>query len=175
MKSNNILAILDFLYRGEANVFQDDLDSFLALAEKLQLKGLMGNSEGKFEDSNKDERYLPARPEQSLSNTNNETLRQRIPPKLQNQTKFQPTRILSLPVDSGFANPENLSVDLTELDEKVKSLMQKSQNRDSRGQFAYVCKVSGKEGQGPNIKDHIEANHLEGINLPCNVCEKTFR
>ena len=53
--------------------------------------------------------------------------------------------------------------------------MEKSQNRDSRGQFAYVCKVSGKEGQGPNIKDHIEANHLEGINLPCNVCEKTFR
>ena len=84
MKSNNLLAILDFLYRGEANVLQDDLDSFLALAEELQLKGLMGNSGGKFEDSNKDERYLPAGPEQSLSNTNNETLKQRIPPKLQN-------------------------------------------------------------------------------------------
>ena len=175
MKSNNLLAILDFLYRGEANVLQDDLDSFLALAEELQLKGLMGNSEGKFEDSNKDERYLPAGPEQSLSNTNNETVSQRIPPKLQNQTKFQPTRILSLPVDSGFANPENLSVDLTELDEKVKSLMEKSQNRDSRGQFAFVCKICGKEGQGRNIKDHIEANHLKGVLIPCNFCEKTFR
>ena len=30
---------LDFLYKGEANVFQDNLDSFLALAEELKLKG----------------------------------------------------------------------------------------------------------------------------------------
>ena len=175
MKSNNLLAILDFLYRGEANVLQDDLDSFLALAEELQLKGLMGNSEGKFEDSNKDERYLPAGPEQSLSNTNNETLSQRIPPKLQNQTKFQAKGTLSLSVDSGLANPENLTVDLTELDEKVKSLMEKSPNRDSRGQFAYVCKICGKEGLTHHIKDHIEANHLEGVVIPCNICEKTFR
>ena len=82
---------------------------------------------------------------------------------------------MSLSVDSGLANPENLTVDLTELDEKVKSLMEKSPNRDSRGQFAYVCKICGKEGQGRNIKDHIEANHLEGVVIPCNICEKTFR
>ena len=127
-KSSNLLAVLDFLYRGEASVFQDDLDSFLTIAGELQLKGLIGNSGGKFEDSNKDERYLPAGPEQSLSNTNNETLRQRIPPKLQNQTKFQAKGTLSLSVDSGLASPENLTVDLTELDEKVKSLMEFSEN-----------------------------------------------
>ena len=34
------LSILDFLYFGEANVFQEDLDSFLAIAEEMQLKGL---------------------------------------------------------------------------------------------------------------------------------------
>ena len=66
-------------------------------------------------------------------------------------------------------------VDLSELDEKVKSLMEKSPNRDSRGQFAYVCKICGREGQGPRIKDHIEANHLEGVVIPCNFCETTFR
>ena len=42
MRSDNLLAILDFLYCGEANVFQENLDSFLAVAEELQLKGLMG-------------------------------------------------------------------------------------------------------------------------------------
>ena len=52
MKSNNLLAILDFLYVGEANVFQEDLDAFLAIAEELKLKGLMGNSEERFCDSN---------------------------------------------------------------------------------------------------------------------------
>ena len=35
VKSSNLLAILDFLYRGEANVSQDDLEPFLALAEEL--------------------------------------------------------------------------------------------------------------------------------------------
>ena len=42
MKSVDMLAIIDFLYCGEANVFQENLDSFLAIAEELQLKGLMG-------------------------------------------------------------------------------------------------------------------------------------
>ena len=33
---------MDFLYFGEANVYQEDLDSFLAIAEEIQLKGLTG-------------------------------------------------------------------------------------------------------------------------------------
>ena len=35
-------AILDFIYYGEANIYQEDLNDFLALAEDLQLKGLSG-------------------------------------------------------------------------------------------------------------------------------------
>ena len=37
--------MIDFLYLGEAKVFQENLDSFLALAEELKLKGLAGNAE----------------------------------------------------------------------------------------------------------------------------------
>ena len=47
VKSDDLLAIVDFLYCGEANVYQDNLDSFLAIAEELQLKGLMGKGDGK--------------------------------------------------------------------------------------------------------------------------------
>ena len=47
LKSSNLTAIVDFIYLGEANVFQDQLGSFLALAEELQLKGLDGSSEEK--------------------------------------------------------------------------------------------------------------------------------
>merc|ERR1712129_602124 len=39
----NLVAMIDFLYNGEANVYQENLDSFLAVAEELQLKGLMGS------------------------------------------------------------------------------------------------------------------------------------
>ena len=40
MRSDDLRAIVDFLYFGEANVFQENLDSFLAIAGELQLKGL---------------------------------------------------------------------------------------------------------------------------------------
>ena len=43
VKSENIIAMVDFFYHGESNVFQENLDSFLALAEELQLKGLRRN------------------------------------------------------------------------------------------------------------------------------------
>merc|ERR1712129_34305 len=42
LKSEELLVMMDFLYFGEANVYQENLDSFLAVAEGLQLKGLMG-------------------------------------------------------------------------------------------------------------------------------------
>ena len=42
LKSEDLSAMIDFLYSGEANVLQENLDSFLALAEELQLKGLTG-------------------------------------------------------------------------------------------------------------------------------------
>ena len=47
VKSENLQAIVDFLYCGEANVFQENLDSFLAIAEELRLKGLMGQESEK--------------------------------------------------------------------------------------------------------------------------------
>merc|ERR1712129_503324 len=41
LKSEDLVAMVDFLYYGEANVYQENLDSFLAVAEELQLKGLI--------------------------------------------------------------------------------------------------------------------------------------
>jgi len=38
--STQLSLILDFMYYGEANVAQEDLDPFLALAEELQVRGL---------------------------------------------------------------------------------------------------------------------------------------
>ena len=60
IKSEDLLAIVDFLYRGEANVFQENLDSFLAIAEELQLKGLMGKTDEQVENCKEDEKSLPS-------------------------------------------------------------------------------------------------------------------
>ena len=173
VKYANLLAILEFLYRGEANLFQDDLDSFLAIAEELQLKGLIGTSEERFGYSNRDEKYFP---EQSVPDIKNEIANQVISHTIQNHAKPEENKILALPANSSLPVPGDLSVNLVELDKKVKSMMEKGQNNLGNGRgFAFVCKVCGKEGLSHNIRDHIEANHLEGVVIPCNFCDKTFR
>merc|ERR1712204_64011 len=44
VRSDDLVAIVDFLYYGEANVYQENIEAFLALAEELNLKGLTGNT-----------------------------------------------------------------------------------------------------------------------------------
>ena len=161
MKSDDLLAIVDFLYRGEANVFQENLDSFLAIAEELQLKGLMGKTDEKVEDENN----LPS----TLLTAMNTDIK--IP-----KTSFKSRKTIIPGENRTLAIPGDFSGDLDELEERVKSMMEKSRNKTANGlQLADRCKVCGKEGWSRNIKDHIEANHLEGIAIPCNLCDKTFR
>ena len=40
LKLEDLTATLDFIYYGETSVYQENLDSFLALAEEFQLRGL---------------------------------------------------------------------------------------------------------------------------------------
>ena len=39
----NLQSVLDFMYNGEANVAKEELNSFLALAEELKVRGLTEN------------------------------------------------------------------------------------------------------------------------------------
>ena len=165
IKSEDLLAIVDFHYCGEANVFQENLDSFLAIAEELKLKGLMGQ----MEDAEKEIDPIPEQinPKREKSSLHTEPIYPNLRPKKDEK---------QMNIERRIAIPNFVSGDLKELDEKVKSMMEMSQNFISNGkQRAKICKVCGKEGHGIAIRDHIEANHLEGVSLPCNVCEKTFR
>jgi len=69
----DLAAILDFMYHGEVNVKQDHLNSFLAVAERLRVRGLCqnensagssGNSTTKF-TNNAEKPKLQARPSES--------------------------------------------------------------------------------------------------------------
>merc|ERR1712200_160482 len=46
-----IEAIVDFIYRGEANITQDYLEQFFAIAEELKIKGLMTDADAKQKKS----------------------------------------------------------------------------------------------------------------------------
>ena len=91
--------------------------------------------------------------------------------------------VVKVPSDSPDQSDHMLRGDLQSLDEKVKSLMGKSENMVPNGtqtsgklklQRASVCKVCGKEGEATSIRYHIEANHLEDIAIQCSHCDKSF-
>ena len=168
VKFENLLAIVDFLYLGETNIFQEHLDPFLAIAEELQLKGLVGqNKEDNGEVLEKTTTHFPTDSKQVF----------KTKPKIsQGIVKFDEQTSRNYKKDKTIALTNNFSGDLKELDEKVRSLMEKTPNATADGQRRlYVCKVCGKEGQSKNVQNHIEANHLEEVSVPCNQCEKNLQ
>ena len=162
----DLASILDFLYFGEANVCKDNLDSFLSVAEQLKISGLMGNHG--VQVPKKERKWLALR----------EYPKHKISIKI-----MKKENLLSAAVnveDKTITLQNDLSGHLQELDEKVKSMMEKSSKIITFGKAKHQtradrCKLCGKEGQAVNIRDHIESNHLEGIFLPCSLCEQTFR
>jgi hypothetical protein len=45
VKYTDLQSVLNFMYHGEVNVAQDELNSFLAVAEDLRVKGLTQNDQ----------------------------------------------------------------------------------------------------------------------------------
>ena len=43
LKSEDLGAMVDFLYSGKANIHQENFDSFMTLVKEFQLKGLWGD------------------------------------------------------------------------------------------------------------------------------------
>ena len=169
------MSILDFLYFGEANVFQEDLDSFLVIAEEIQLKGLTNQSSKDLIQEQEEPQY--AEPIQESRN---------LPKKLATpypDLKHKRNVPITAPTTAAVAILNQSSIDLQALDEKVKSMMEKGQkmlpagkqtNGTPKQAKSCICKVCGMEGLFKSIRDHIERNHLDGICIPCELCEKTF-
>ena len=145
-------------------------ESRLFIAEELQLKGLMGKTDEKIQAFELEEKYLPLNVSPAI-NTNGKIQESSI----KTEKEIPSSKVYDAKENGTLAIPRKFSGDLDELEEMVKSMMEKSQNKHADGtRFADRCKVCGKEGKNSTIKDHIEANHLEGIIVPCNLCDKTF-
>ena len=174
VKEEVLVAIVDFLYKGEANVFQENLDSFLALAEELRLKGLTGSPEGRtnleishLKPSQKNN-TPPAGEERACfqKEPNPRKVAQRLEDEVSSETRV-----------STFNN-QSASVELHQLDGQIRSMMEhtgKSMIVGNAKREALTCKVCGKEGQTGDIMKHIESNHITGVTHFCDICSKTTR
>ena len=165
MRSEDLKAVVDFLYYGEANIYQENLDTFLIIAEELKLKGL-----------------------QTKENSEN-NISPVIPSEIPNSKTISPPVLKSFEQDDkdqlGYNVYSEMAVALTnqtssgnfkELDDKIKSMITLGQTMWKNGtRKNHACTVCGKEGVYSQIKNHIESNHVEGVSIPCNYCEKTFR
>jgi len=174
LKSEELVSLVDFIYFGEANVHHENLDSFLAVAEELQLKGLMGLGA----ETNKSTSILP--PPKSKTQIKEQLKTLLIQEDFPQDTFDHVDNIEPEPVSEEIADVTDYTVaaDLQDLDEKIKSMMKVSENvigGSSGNQRKRICKVCGKEDRMSNIKLHIEHHHITGVSHPCHDCGKTLK
>ena len=189
VRAEALSAVVDFLYFGEASVNQESLDVFFSLAEELKLKGLTNSSgsnnqeydtkprltEDKFEQKRHQvEEFYETKPRLTENNLG------------QKRQIMESTSNVRGPVVEYNLSPEPksssvgiVSVEAHQLDEQVKSMMTTTETTMTYGNQTrkiFACKVCGKEGDGTNIKTHIEAKHIvSDIIHSCDICGKTSR
>ena len=155
LKAKNMLAMMDFIYLGEASMYEEDLDGFLAIAKKLQIKGLAESERNTLGDIEK--------------HTEADRLQKSKLPREQIKS-FDEN-----PVVSEDDKKSVIAVDdcMTGLD--YSSMMIKIND----GEFKCAqCTVCGKTTKGKDatrdLKRHIET-HIDGLSYPCKICGKFSR
>ena len=162
VKGDHLASVVDFMYHGEVNIAQEDLNDFLIVADELKLKGLSGNIAENKEVA------------KELSNIGPEN--QRKGPQLhydqQSENNKQGEHQMT---QTEFNETENATVRQSEhkittthelLDESIKTMLIHSDG-------AWSCTECGKKAKGKQqIRYHIEANHIEELPNNCDQCGK---
>ena len=147
--STSLGFVLDYIYQGEVQIYQNELDNFLEVAQKLKIEGLLSTEEPEtkpdphFEDQ-KVESFLsePDYTEMKVVKTNK--------------------------VRSGDGGKVVALTDMAEVDEKIQQLMEK---RDGK-HYCKACNYSGRDKS--HTREHVEI-HIDGLSYPCQFCDKTCR
>ena len=173
MKFEDLVAIIDFLYCGEANVYQENLDAFLALAEELKLKGFTGEGEKGHNGVNGN-----VSPPKKNGCQEKVWVRSTHPTKQEHPVTTEP----NVPFERKHELERTGSLETSEsdqLDEQISSMMESTKKkltrRNGKRTKAFICKVCGREGEHTAIRRHIEAHHITDISHSCDICGKTSR
>ena len=145
--------ILDYIYEGEINIFQDHLDRFLEIAKKFLLNGLVSQDDN-FKDSINTQGV-----DDDFENDTKENFIE--------QTKFQ---------RSNFGNERSLKVQTKTFEASNSEVNIKFEELvildDSK---MFTCTICNKKmGHKNNMRKHIET-HMTGLSYECEHCGQTFR
>jgi len=181
IKAKDLQSILDFVYFGEVNIYQEDIDSFMAIAEELEVKGLFGvkqNNEPNIINTNI---YVDKKTEVNKIYGNMDEDRkpilynntQNIPKEQENTTKIdiQLDALSNTDYNNGVVVVGDMQVNVTndELHDTIESMLEKVDG-------LWTCKMCGQtSGHKATLKRHVECRHTVGSSHPCRFCDKIFR
>ena len=161
--SVNLGFILDYIYHGEVNLFQEQLDSFLESAQKLEVEGLLGgheDNETKDEstiDINNDNFHQDQAEDKQIANMEKTiTARRQQPRAPRHVTDISTTKF------------DVSSITSEEIEKKKEELIEKRDGILMCLACEYTCTHKGQ------MKRHVET-HLEGLSYSCTLCNKEFR
>ena len=167
LKAKDLVAIVDFIYHGEANIYEEDLDGFLIIAEELQLKGLAGTQD-----------KTPTAFQEQIKKPNHIKPNQKTVP-LQELPMFKESDITA--IDTFEVEAGKLLVPLDTGNEDLKAQLDSMMEKSLDGDIKYSCTTCGKQSKGKNwgmarkdMRQNIET-HIEGLSYPCNQCGKISR
>jgi len=154
ISSSELNNVLDYIYNGEVQICQEDLERFLQIASRFQLEGLIGGEENSDEVKEEIPKHIDIPGIPKLMPT--------VSPKLnqKNVNKSEYPKIMSLN-----------SSDVTnsyDIDRKIEELTEKDGSQ-------FRCKPCGKiSSRKFHAYEHAET-HMEGLSYSCQLCDKTFR
>ena len=198
INTEELQAIVDFVYCGQASVDQKDLAAFLALAAELQLKGLTDHSKknqklrGCEEVVGQSKKNAPAEDEipkrgvgiietdnesktfgRIHNNRDNEMLKTQFEPFLDCEEESPPSKSPS--TMKTRLSPSSIDGEI--FHQQIEVMMSRKSDTflyDSK-KVAWTCNLCGKQGTHGQIKRHIEAKHITGVRHKCALCHKTSK
>ena len=162
LRSEVLIAIVDFLYFGEAKISQENLNSFLALAEELQLNGLTTET-----NENDTDCAIKTSPQEV-------PLKRKKSQKIENTTFGSEHHQSSADADAIDAKTL-IGANMDDLDVQIRSMITKSQSSIPGKGILATCNVCGKEGPYMSMPRHVESKHITGVSHTCNICGNISR
>ena len=148
------------MYQGEVKVAQDELNSFLALAEDLCVKGLTQNNFGTSSSKHHQEKVQPIVKSEPVS------VPAEVAPQQQQQSQQQVAQ-----EDDAYADESCDDADESYDDAQIRTLYQREEEDGISARGGWRCLSCGHNSRTQeDMHLHVEAKHVSTGGSNCPLC-----